>query len=69
MDNSELREIISVLRRISQLIENGQPISDDKLQYIKKLAAKCYLSHTNREISLKHNDFQMIVDIMRYRNK
>ena len=61
----DLKLIIRALRDISKRAAMDTPISPAEIQKAKAIAAKCYLSHTNRQFTLTNEQFQLIVDILR----
>ncbi|MHA2089676.1 MAG: hypothetical protein ACW98K_02355 [Candidatus Kariarchaeaceae archaeon] len=56
--------IIDVLKLIETSLKGNDYRSPNETEQMKILAAKLYVSHTNREISLTDDAFQMIVDFL-----
>ena len=67
MSKEDLTKIMSILRVISKVLLNENSLTPVELERAKCIAAQCYLSHTNREIDLKNDEFQLIVDLLKYK--
>ncbi len=64
--DNEIKITLSVLRSIANVIAERKFLTPFELEQAKRIAAETYLSHTNREIDLKNDDFQILVDILRH---
>ncbi len=64
-EDVNLREIISVLRQLADRHAKRLPVSPKEVQKAKSIAAKFYLSHTNRKLTLNNEQFQLVIDILR----
>ena len=64
--DNEVKITLSVLRAIANVIAEKKFLTPFELEQAKRIAAETYLSHTNREIDLKNDDFQILVDILRH---
>ena len=65
-EDNEVKITLSVLRAIANVIADRKFLTPFELEQAKRIAAETYLSHTNREIDLKNDDFQILVDILRH---
>ncbi|MHA2276389.1 MAG: hypothetical protein ACXAC2_11500 [Candidatus Kariarchaeaceae archaeon] len=61
--------IVDVLKLIETSLKGNDYHSPNETEQMKILAAKLYVSHTNREISLTDDAFQMIVDFLQESEK
>lgn len=68
MEDIELKDIIRALRDLSKRVGNQLPVTPKEIQRGKAIAAKCYLSHTNRHFTLNNDQFQLVVDILKIKD-
>lgn len=64
-EKDELR-IIPILRRLALALDQEKGYSGSDLEKAKALATKLYVMHTNRELTLNSNDFQVVLDILEF---
>ena len=67
MSKEDLTQIMRILRVVSKALLNEKFLTPTELERAKCIAAQCYLSHTNREVDLKNDEFQLIVDLLKYK--
>ena len=58
-------DIIGKLREISHLMTNSENISQTDLTAAQKIAARLYLKHAKRTITLNKEEFDGLIDILK----
>lgn len=61
----DTENIIGKLREISHLMTLGEDISQSKLRNAQKIAARLYLKHAKRTITLSKVEFDDLIDILK----
>ncbi|MHA2252990.1 MAG: hypothetical protein ACXAD7_21685, partial [Candidatus Kariarchaeaceae archaeon] len=56
--------VVDILRLIQQSVQDDVFHTPAEIERAKALAAKLYISHTNREITLSDDAFQLIIDFL-----
>ncbi|MCY3412352.1 MAG: hypothetical protein INQ03_12015 [Candidatus Heimdallarchaeota archaeon] len=65
MEETSLREIIGALREVARRYSEQLPVTPGEIEKAKSIAAKCYLSHTNRKFTLTNDQFQLVINILK----
>ena len=58
-------DIIGKLREISHLMADSENISQNDLREAQKIAARLYLKHSKRTITLSKEEFGNLIDILK----
>ncbi len=61
----DTENVIGKLREIAHLMSNNDTISQNDLRTAQKIAARLYLKHAKRTITLSKDEFDNLIDILK----
>lgn len=61
----DTENVIGKLREIAHLMSNSESISQTNLRAAQKIAARLYLKHAKRTITLSKDEFDNLIDILK----
>jgi len=66
MTDSDTKELIRILRELGKIVASDSGHSEKEINKAKSLAAKLYIMHTRRDISLSSEEFNIVLDIIQF---
>jgi len=66
MSDIDTDKIIKVLRKLAKIMASDSGYSESDILKARTLAAKLYVMHSNREITLNAEHFNLVLDIIQF---
>ena len=66
MEDIDPDRLISILRKLAMIMASDKGHSSMDITKAKSLATKLYVMHSNRDITLEEEEFNLLLDIIQF---